>query len=197
MDYWGIVLSTSSLLLGIVSLIISIVFFIYANKLSKRTSKVSNHIDKMTTELDKKSMNLIEFSVQAFNRKNVMDDELISGLIEKRDRITENVIDRLLPRIEEVPSVKYGSHNERRIIKDELIELTRSSVEESVQSELLKSLLAQRDRVLLAIADIETKLSNSHHLPIEDKRQYEQLAWKLRQDLDDIKLRIKAISGQT
>ncbi len=196
-EHWGVAISLASFLIGIISLVISVVFFMYANKVSRENSRVSDHMDAIVTEIDEKSMNLVQFAVEAFNRKNVMDDELISGLIEKRDRITENVIDRLLPKIEEVPGGKPGSTKERRILKEELVELTRSSLKESVQSELLQSLEDQRDRVLEAIAKIEGKIKNKHRIPIDDKRQYEELAWKLRQDLDDIKQRIKAISGHT
>lgn len=97
--------------------------------------------------------------------------------------------------------LEFDGPRQRRIvltgIKEELVDLTRSSVSESDQSELLQSLADQRDRTLQDIADIESKLSNKHHLPLADKRQCEERAWKLRQKLDDIKQKMKVISKTT
>jgi hypothetical protein len=196
-DPLGLALSITSLLVGILSVIIAVVFFVYANQASNEAQRLSVHIDALISEIDKKAMRLVDFAMVSFNRKNVRDDELISDLIAKRDRITENVIERLLPKIEEVPGIKSGLPSERKFLKEELVELTRSTLKESVESELVRSLEAQRDRILEALSEIEQNIRDKHRMPAEDKIQYEELAWKLRQDLDDVKQRIRSISGHT
>lgn len=186
MEEVSLALSVTSLLVAVFSIIVSIVFFVYANRAAKEAGELTNRIDLVVT------------SVQAsLNGKNARDEELMRRLVEKGDRITENVVDRLLQRVSDSPGAASIQQDERRVMKEELVEFSRSSLKQYVESELVSSLEEQRNRILQAITEIEQKIKNKGNLTAADKEGYEQLAWKLRQDLDDVKQRIKAITGHT
>lgn len=80
---------------------------------------------------------------------------------------------------------------------DELIEVASSSLQNYAESELVPSLETQRDKILQSISDIDVKLEDKHSVSVKQKRQYEEQKWKLRQELDNVKNRIRSITGHT
>lgn len=186
MDNISLSMNFVALVLSALSILVAVIFFIAANRANREANALTNNIQLLLDNMEK-----------TIGNKGIRQDELISNLLEKRDNIAESVIDKLLTRIEDITGFSPKTQEERQVLTDELIEVASSSLQNYAESELVPSLETQRDKILQSISDIDVKLEDKHSVSVKQKRQYEEQKWKLRQELDNVKNRIRSITGHT
>lgn len=184
-----------SIVVSVIAIVISIVFFFYANKSANIADKTIVRIQTIVEDLNQNSVRLLDTALNALVNKSKQETNLLKGLLTRNEKISNKITDHIFRAIKKNnSSIQYNE--EFNVSREELVKITKKELNKSVNKELESVLENQRDNILTAMIDFEEKLKDNS-LQTTKKEQLKEKIWQLRQELDNVKSRLKEISNHT